>query len=214
MNNYGLDKDMNLVLLSGSGKRGRPKGSVAKKTVVKTTVAKRGRPKGSVAKKPNSNLKLVKHTTKSRNIIEEIDEYENTGHIVKGGFLFDLLSTGANMIKNAVEGKRWSDNTVFKGLGQGGCACSKEVEDFEKHGRITTGGFLLDFLATGINMIKNGIEGKRWSDNTVFKGLGKNKNPACKRKVSHYHKMLGLAMKKGFSMKEAQAFLKKTIVKK
>lgn len=184
MNNYGLDDNFNLVALGGAGKVGRPR--------------KAGRPKTKHVKPSDPPLK--KHTKVTSNVLEEIHEYETSGKILRGGFLFDLLATGANMIKNGVEGKRWSDNTAFKGLGAPKksttktCNCVKEVKEFERSGKIMKGGFLLDFLATGINMIKNGIEGKRWSDNTVFKGLG-TKAEKPKRKQSATQKQRGVIVK-------------------
>jgi len=92
-------------------------------------------------------------------------------------------------------------------------------EIYKGSGYTNRGGFLWDLLATGVNMIKNGIEGKRWSDNTVFKGLGDAKSKKAektqkpKRKVSEYHQLLGKLMKKGMNMKQAQAFLKKNLKK-
>ncbi|CAK6624538.1 MV08 [Cafeteriavirus-dependent mavirus] len=159
--------------------------------------------------------KKLLNRTQNLNVIDEINNYEKTGEIVKGGFLFDLLATGANMIKNGIEGKRWSDNTVFKGLGKGkakgGCKCLKEVHNFETSGKLVKGGFLLDFLATGINMIKNGIEGKRWSENTPFQGLGKVDKP--KRKASPAQKKRGELVKRvmkeyGVSLGEASKMIK------
>ncbi|CAJ0990535.1 MV08 [Cafeteriavirus-dependent mavirus] len=83
-----------------------------------------------------------------------------------------------------------------------------DIKNFEQTGQV--GGFLLDFLATGVNMIKNGIEGKRWSDNTVFKGLGKAKT---KRKASPAQKKRGELIKKvmkkyGVSLPEASKMIK------
>ena len=156
--------------------------------------------------------KNLLNRTQNLNVIDEINEYEKSGQIVKGGFLFDLLATGANMIKNGVEGRRWSDNTAFKGLGngkaKGGCKCLKEVHNFETSGKLVKGGFLLDFLATGINMIKNGIEGKKWNRNTVFQGLGKPK-----RKASPAQKKRGELIKRvmkeyGVSLGEASKMIK------
>tara|TARA_Y100000780_G_C13652026_1_gene404999 strand:- start:298 stop:672 length:375 start_codon:yes stop_codon:yes gene_type:complete len=84
-----------------------------------------------------------------------------------------------------------------------------DIKNFEQTGQV--GGFLLDFLATGVNMIKNGIEGKRWSDNTVFKGLGTK--PKAKRKASPAQKKRGELIKKvmkkyGVSLPEASKMIK------
>lgn len=148
------------------------------------------------------------------NVTDEIKKYEQSGKILKGGFLFDLLATGANMIKNGVQGRRWSDNTAFKGLGKGkNCDCLDEVVEFERTGSIKKGGFLLDFLATGINMIKNGIEGKKWNRNTVFQGLGKTSKPKTKRVATPAQKKRGAMVKKvmkdyGVSLPEASKMIK------
>jgi len=64
-----------------------------------------------------------------------------------------------------------------------------EIEQLFQGSGKTRGGFLLDLFGTIGNMIKNGIEGKRWSDNTPFQGLGKSapqkqKKEKKKRKLS------------------------------